>query len=206
VIGTVAYGFATSLMLIVAIGAQNAFVLKMGLLGCYTGVVCTICFVCDVLLMIAGVFGVGEALARSNMLLCAISALGVVFLLYYAWLNLREAMRGTEFTLTEARALSLHRVVATTLLVTLANPHVYIDTVLIIGSIGAGLGAGQKPSFVLGAATASAIWFYGLGFGARALLPLFRKQRAWQVLDIAIAIIMVVIAINIALFAVRNLT
>jgi len=200
-LSNILYGFATSLMLIVAIGAQNAFVLKMGLRKCHVGVVCAICFVCDALLMSLGVFGVGSFLAHSRALLIAISALGVGFLLYYAWLNLREAARGGAFEVEQGAAMPIGRAVAGTLIVTLANPHVYIDTVLIVGSIGAGLVKSAKIAFLAGSVTASALWFFGLGYGARALLPLFRRRIAWQILDITVAVIMIIIAIKIALFA-----
>jgi len=192
----ITYGFLTSLSLIVAIGAQNAFVLKQGLSKNHIFIVCLICFLCDFALMAAGVFGVGAFLVQNQILLFVVTVCGIAFLLYYAFLNFKTALKGGEnFTQEASQNSNLKTAVFTTLFVTLLNPHVYLDTVVIVGSIGAGLSATQKAEFLAGSVAASFLWFFSLGFGARLLLPLFKSKKAWQILDTIIALIMLFIAV-----------
>jgi L-lysine exporter family protein LysE/ArgO len=192
---TLLAGLLLSLSLIVAIGAQNAFVLRQGLRGEHVGVVVAVCAVSDALLIVAGVAGAGAALDRAPGLLAFVRIAGAIFLFGYAALAARRAMRpqvlGPGDTETSMRTVTA---VTTALALTWLNPHVYLDTVLLIGSI-----ANSYPQpwlFALGAVIASLTWFSGLGFGARYLRPLFAKPIAWRILDSLIAVIMVAIGIS----------
>ena len=188
-------GFALSLGLIVAIGAQNAFVLRQGLRREHVGLVVAFCAACDLALIAAGVAGLGAVLGTAPRLVTALSLGGAVFLGWYGISALRRALRPERLeagtggaTLTRAGALA--RVAGFTLL----NPHVYLDTVLLVGSVGAAQPAGAHLPFVLGAGLASAVWFTALGFGARFLAPLFARPLAWRVLDLLIGAMMLTLA------------
>ncbi|ETD02594.1 LysE/ArgO family amino acid transporter [Rhodobacter capsulatus] len=188
-------GFALSLGLIVAIGAQNAFVLRQGVRREHVGLVVAFCAACDLALIAAGVAGLGAVLGTAPRLVTALSLGGAVFLGWYGISALRRALR-TERLDTEpggaalTRAGALARVAGFTLL----NPHVYLDTVLLVGSVGAAQPAGAHPAFVLGAGLASLLWFTALGFGARFLTPLFARPLAWRVLDLLIGAMMLTLA------------
>lgn len=187
---------ALSLGLIVAIGAQNAFVLRQGLRREHIGSVVLFCAVADAVLIAAGVLGMGQAIGDRPLLARAMALAGAVFLALYgwrAWQRARQPQRlqpaaGTGGT---GRAAVLAQAAAFTLL----NPHVYLDTVLLVGSIGAQQPAALRGWFVAGAASASLLWFGLLGFGARWLAPWFARPRAWQVLDGLIALTMAVLAL-----------
>ena len=197
-----ATGFALGLTLIVAIGAQNAFVLRQGLRREHVGAVVALCAACDALLMTAGVAGLAQVLGARPELASVLTAGGAVFLLVY---GLRALMRALWRALWRARrpgaldpaaavpSLSLAQALAQAAAFTLLNPHVYLDTVVLVGSVGAQQGP-QRWWFVLGAASASAAWFAALGYGARLLAPLFAKPRAWQVLDALIGVTMLLLA------------
>ena len=186
-------GFALSLSLILAIGAQNAFVLRQGLRQQHVFWVCLICGVFDAILIGAGVAGFG-ALARSVPWFAPLMQYGgAAFLVWYGARNFLSAWRGGE-TLEAAKGngASLKATVGTLLALTLLNPHVYLDTLVLIGSISA-----QYPdrlAFALGAMSASVVFFFSLGYGARLLAPLFARPRAWQVLDVIIGCTMWAIA------------
>ena len=187
-------GLALSLSLIAAIGAQNAFVLRQGLRREHVGTMVLFCAGVDALLMAAGVFGMAALIAGQPALAQAIALGGALFLAYYGVSALRRA--GGASSLRSAQGAGLTRSQALLQLAgfTFLNPHVYLDTVLLAGTMGA-----QQPSpaaFVGGAALASATWFAGLGYGARLLQPLFRKPAAWRVLDGIIALTMVAIAVS----------
>lgn len=187
---TFVIGFATSAGLIVAIGAQNAFVLRQGLRREYVAAVVLVCAGADMLLIGAGIAGLGEPLRSHPSLIDAVRYAGAAFLLGYGALAVRRAMRPTELVAAEGSRDSLRAVVLTCLGLTFLNPHVYLDTVLMLGSIANQYGAGEQWWFGSGAIAASLTWFVGLGWGARLLGPLFAKPRAWQVLDGSIAAIM----------------
>ncbi|MCG8153213.1 LysE family transporter [Pimelobacter simplex] len=190
--------------LIVAIGAQNAYVLRQGLLRSHVGVVVLICAVSDALLIAAGVAGVGALVDRTGWALALVRWLGVAFLLWYAAGSVRRAFRPESLTAadgTGAPAETRRGVVGRTLLLTWLNPHVYLDTLLLIGSIASAHDGGHVVGrwwFGVGAALGSVLWFGGLGFGARFLAPLLARPRAWQVVELAIAATMVVVAVNLA--------
>lgn len=196
-------GFFTATSLIVAIGSQNAYVLKQGLLKRHIGVVCILCFLCDAVLMTMGIFGVGSVFAQSPLLAKLITLAGACFLLVYGALSFRAAWRGGQSLETEAgggRARPLTSIVIATLAVTLLNPHVYLDTVVIVGSLAVTLDQVEKWSFITGALLGSFIWFFGLGYGARLLRPLFATPFTWRILNTLIGVVMWGIAISLLLF------
>jgi L-lysine exporter family protein LysE/ArgO len=185
----------TGLSLIVAIGAQNAYVLRQGLRRDHVGVIVAICTASDVALIAAGIGGLGALVRQWPRAVAVVALIGGLFLIGY---GLRAAMRVLRpDKLDAARAEgagsgSLSAAVLTCLALTWLNPHVYLDTVLLLGSAGNSYGAGRWY-FAAGAATGSAIWFTGLGFGARRLARLFARPRAWSVLDGVIAVTMTVL-------------
>lgn len=179
-----AQGLALSLGLIVAIGAQNAFVLRQGLRREHVGPVVVFCAVADAVLITAGVLGMAQALGERPGLAQALALAGALFLAWYGWLALRRARHPSRLQAAPGSGgLSRGAAVAQAAAFTLLNPHVYLDTVLLVGSIGAQQPAAMRGWFVAGACTASAVWFSLLGFGARWLAPWFARPRAWQILD-----------------------
>ena len=188
-------GLALSFGLIVAIGAQNAFVLRQGLRCEHVGSVVFFCAVADVVLIAAGVMGMAQALGESANLARALALAGSVFLAVYGWQALRRARQVHRLDASAAgSSLSLGAAVAQAAAFTLLNPHVYLDTVLLVGSIGAQQPAALRGWFIAGAAGASLVWFSLLGFGARWLAPWFARPRAWQVLDGLIGVTMFVLS------------
>jgi L-lysine exporter family protein LysE/ArgO len=189
-------GFGFGLSLIVAIGAQNAFVLRQGLRGEHVGLVVATCALSDAMLIAAGVAGAGALLARAPALADAARAGGALFLLAYAALAARRALRPGALTpaAADARRPGRGATLATTLALTWLNPHVYLDTVLLLGSVARTHGGGV--AFGFGACVASLLWFPGLGYGARLLRPLFARPAAWRVLDAVIAVVMLTLAIT----------
>jgi L-lysine exporter family protein LysE/ArgO len=187
-------GFALGLTLIVAIGAQNAFVLRQGLRREHVGAIVAFCAPADALLMLAGIAGLARVLGHQPVLAQVLTAGGALFLAAYGLRALARARRGgTLGAATGAAPLSLRAALAQTAAFTLLNPHVYLDTVLLVGSVGAQMGP-TRWWFAAGAATASLLWFTSLGFGARLLAPVFARPRAWQVLDGLIGLTMLGIA------------
>jgi L-lysine exporter family protein LysE/ArgO len=188
-------GLALSFGLIVAIGAQNAFVLRQGLRREHVGSVVLFCAAADAVLIAAGVLGMAQALGQSPNLARALALAGAVFLAVYGWQALRRARQEQRLAVGEAgSALKLGAAVAQAAAFTLLNPHVYLDTVLLVGSIGAQQPAGLQGWFSAGAGAASLAWFALLGFGARWLAPWFARPRAWQLLDGLIGVTMFVLS------------
>ncbi|HWU33048.1 MAG TPA: LysE/ArgO family amino acid transporter, partial [Marmoricola sp.] len=166
-------GFATMLSLIVAIGAQNAYVLRQGILRSHVGVIVIICAASDVILIFAGVSGIGAIVGRSGVLLEAVRWFGVAFLLWYAIAALRRASHAEALSVAEGTPESRGRVIGRAVALTWLNPHVYLDTVLLIGSIAATHdGSGGRWWFGVGAGIGSVLWFNLLGFGGVRLGPL----------------------------------
>jgi L-lysine exporter family protein LysE/ArgO len=188
-------GLVLSLGLIVAIGAQNAFVLRQGLRREHVASVVLFCSVTDAALMTAGVFGMAQALGEHPGFARALALAGAVFLASYGWLALRRARQSNQLRAAESGVgLSLAGAMAQAAAFTLLNPHVYLDTVLLVGSIGAQQPAALQLWFVAGASVASLSWFGLLGFGARWLAPWFARPKAWQILDGLIGVTMWVLA------------
>lgn len=191
-------GFLTGLSLILAIGAQNAFVLRQGLRREHVGWVVLVCALSDVVLIAAGVAGFGTISQRLPGLGWAMRWGGAAFLVLYGAQRFREARRGGALTASAAVAVPLRRVVATALLLTWANPHVYLDTLVLMGSISAQY-APHGAAFGAGAMLASAVFFTTLGYGARLLAPVFARPRAWAVLDVLVGLTMWAIAARLML-------
>lgn len=189
-------GLALSLGLIVAIGAQNAFVLRQGLRREHVGSVVLFCATADAVLMAAGVLGMAQALGERPTLARGLALAGAAFLAFYAWQALRRASQPHRLTAAKGgAALGRGAALAQAAAFTLLNPHVYLDTVLLVGSIGAHQPGAVQGWFVAGASAASALWFTGLGFGARWLAPWFARPKAWQVLDGLIGLTMAVLSV-----------
>ncbi|WP_426245617.1 LysE/ArgO family amino acid transporter [Nocardioides sp. LHG3406-4] len=191
-------GLITGLTLIVAIGAQNAFVLRQGLAREHVGLVVAICAVADIALIAAGVAGIGAIIEHAGWAVTVVRWVGVAFLTWYGVSALLRARRAGALRAATAVTASRPRTAVRTLALTLLNPHVYLDTVLLLGSIAAHHGPTGRWWFALGACVASAAWFTGLGYGARAASRLFARPRAWQVLDVLIGLTMLAIAVTLA--------
>lgn len=187
-------GAATGLSLIVAIGAQNAFVLRQGIRREHVLPVVLICGLTDALLEVLGVAGIGFVVERAPLVLEIVRWGGVAFLLWYAWTAARRAMTPEVLVAQEGSEGSLKRTILACLAITYLNPHVYLDTMVLMGSIGNAQGDPERWWFVLGGALASIAWFFLLGYGARALTRFFATPRSWQILDWVVAVVMVVIA------------
>jgi L-lysine exporter family protein LysE/ArgO len=192
-------GLVTGLSLIVAIGAQNAFVLRQGLARQHVGIVVAICALADVVLIVAGVAGIGRIVERAPAALDVVRWLGVAFLTWYGVSSLLRARHAEALEAANERALTRRGAAVRATALTFLNPHVYLDTVLLLGSLAAHQGPTGRWWFALGACVASVAWFTGLGYGARLLSPLLRRRRAWQVLDVLIGLTMLAIATGLAL-------
>jgi len=190
-------GFLTGLSLIVAIGAQNAFVLRQGLLRKHVLLIVLICALSDALLITLGVLGLGGLIAALPWLLEVIRWVGVTFLVWYGSSSLRRFIKQDSLKAAESSVVTLKQAVITTLALTFLNPHVYLDTVIFIGGIASQFGD-QKWWFVLGAITASFLWFFSLGFGASKASVLVSKPVFWKILDVFIAAVMFSLAITLA--------
>lgn len=194
---TTAYiaGFALGFSLILAIGAQNAFVLRQGLKREHVFAIVLTCAVSDALLIAAGVAGFGSLAKAVPLFEPVMRYGGAAFLIWYGWNNLRSAWRGgSAMEVGNGERPRLGAALATVLALTWLNPHVYLDTVVLIGSISAQYD--DRLSFALGAMTASFVFFFSLGYGAGLLAPLFARPRAWQVLDTVIGLTMWGIALK----------
>ena len=193
-------GLGLGLSLIVAIGAQNAFVLRQGLRREHVLAVVLICAISDAVLIVAGVAGGGVLFTAVPWLVDVIRWGGALFLLVYGLLAARRALRRPEPEAAglQARtgpvAAGLGATIATMLALTWLNPHVYLDTVLLLGSVASTHGD-ARWWFAGGAALGSILWFTSLGFGARLLAPLFARPRAWRILDGIIAVVMITLAV-----------
>jgi L-lysine exporter family protein LysE/ArgO len=190
-------GFFTGLTLIIAIGAQNAFVLRLGLARNHVGIAVVVCAVSDVLLIVLGISGLGALFRSLPTALVVMRWVGVIYLLWYAFRSFRSALRPQALIAGEQEPLSRRSVLLMVLGFTFLNPHVYLDTVLLLGSIG----NQYEPNewwFALGASIASVTWFVTLGFGARIAAPLMSRPVTWRILDIGIGLVMVAIALRLA--------
>ncbi len=189
-----AAGFGLGLSLILAIGAQNAFVLRQGLRREHVGAVVGVCALSDALLIALGVAGFGAATQAVPGLGGALRWGGAVFLLAYGALAFRRALiGGAALDPAGAAPRALGPVVATCLALTWLNPHVWLDTVVLLGSVSGGWGE-ARPAFAAGAMTASVAFFSALGFGARSLRPLFARPGAWRAFEVGIGVVMWAVA------------
>ena len=189
------------LSLIVAIGAQNIFVISQGLAKNHVAAVCTVCALSDAVFTAVGIFLIGGALKQDSLLTQILGIGGIIFLLCYALSSFFSAYRGSHFAKIQNSANSpLAPVVAKALAVTLLNPHVYLDTVVVVGSLGATIADPQKPWFYAGVMFVSFAWFFGLGYGSGALSKLFTSSRAWRIIDALVGVLMLYMAYLIAKF------
>jgi len=198
-------GLSLGASLVVAVGAQNTFVLQQGLRREHVGAVVALCLGLDAVLMTAGVNGVAAVFGAHPRLLAAMGWAGAGFLLWYAWQAARRAWTGQALAAsTTGKPRPLPPVLAQALACTLLNPHVYIDTLLLVGAVGAQQPPDLRPAFVIGCVCASAVWFAGLGFGARLLAPVFARPVAWRWLDSGVALTMGVLGLRLAVGVLRG--
>lgn len=189
-------GFFLGASLIIAIGAQNAFILRQGLLRSHVFVLCLICALSDAVLIAAGVGGLGTLIAQSPRLIEFVTLAGAVFLGSYSVIAFRRAMNPHAMRAEGGSGPTLRAAVATCLAFTFLNPHVYLDTVVLLGSLSAAYQGAGRLAYGIGAATASFVWFFALGYGARLLQPVFARPAAWRVLDVVIGIVMGLLALS----------
>lgn len=194
-------GFITSGSLIIAIGAQNAFVLSHGLKQRFNLQIAVTCATLDTLLIFAGIAGMGALITNAPYLMIAAALLGGVFLTVYGFRSLRSAISPQSLNAEAAALNSRTSAIMTTLAISLLNPHVYLDTVVLIGSIGGQYVLPQRWWFAGGAALASFVWFFSLSWGAKKLAPLFKKKMTWRVLDSLICVMMWSIAVSLFMLA-----
>ena len=189
-LGAAFAGLGTGLSLIIAIGAQNAFVLRQGILRAHVPAIVAICAGSDLLLIAAGIAGIGAVVRAFPVAVEVVTIFGGLFLISYGLLAGRRAFRSERLATENGGAGSLRAAVLTAVALTWLNPHVYLDTVLLLGSVANSYGA-DRWAFGLGAGLGSVLWFSGLGFGARLLRGVFAKPLAWRVLDLLIAAVMI---------------
>jgi L-lysine exporter family protein LysE/ArgO len=189
-------GLLTGAGLIIAIGPQNVMVLRMGVAGTHVRSVVAVCASADIVLILGGVAGLGTVVSGHPSLVVVATVLGGGYVIVLGLLAARRAFRATRtgesMTVTgESTRTTRTAVVATALVLTFGNPHVYLDTVLTLGAVANAHGPGLRWAFGLGACAASLLWFAALGFGAGRLAPWFARPRAWQILDSVIAVVMI---------------
>ncbi|MHA3978641.1 LysE/ArgO family amino acid transporter [Halovulum sp. GXIMD14794] len=183
-------GFATAFSLILAIGAQNAFVLRQGLMQAHVFWVCLVCAVSDAVLIVAGVAGFGVLVEAAPWLPRAMALAGAAFLIVYGALRARAALVGGHAINGTESTQSLRGAILTCLAFTWLNPHVYLDTLALLGAISTQYEGAGRVAFGAGAVTSSFVFFFGLGYGARFLALVMRSPRAWRWLDAGIALVM----------------
>jgi len=192
-------GFLASLSLIIAIGAQNAYVIRQGLLRSHVTLVVLFCSLADAFFIILGVGGLGSFVQSQPKALEYIRWFGVAYLTWFGVKSVRAALSTQSFTVATSERQSSGKVLLSLITFTFLNPHVYLDTVILLGSI-ANQFTDQRWYFALGASTASVTWFTTIGYGARAASKFMTKPIFWKVLDSVIAVIMFTIAITLALY------
>ena len=196
--GALLAGLVTGLSLIIAIGAQNAYVLRMGLSRHHVSLIVAICAASDVLLIVLGIAGIGSVIRSAPSALQVLRWVGVAYLTLFAIRSFWRAFRPQSLLPSEAHSPSVKSVVSITLAFTFLNPHVYLDTVLLLGSIGNQYGHGRWL-FALGASLSSVAWFSSLGYGARFASRLMSRPFTWRVLDCGIGVVMLLIALKLTL-------
>lgn len=194
-----AKGFGMGAGLIVAIGSQNAFVLSSALRKQHVWLVAALCIAIDAILIIAGVWGLGSLIQQFPVLLTLATWGGALFLFIYGGLAFRRALQASQLTANSRTASSAKLAVLTTLALSLLNPHVYLDTVILLGSIGGQLPKPQPSWFALGASLASLTWFTVLAWGGQRLAPWFAKPMSWRILDTVVGLTMWAIALSLLL-------
>ncbi len=189
-------GFGTGGGLIVAIGAQNAFVLSQGVRRNHHFIVALICIVCDAVFISVGVAGFGRAVSTNPTLSQLVAWGGAGFLFFYGLGSLRSALRGGSMDISDRSVRTLRAAIFTTFAVTLLNPHFYLDTVLLLGSVSSQFHGESRLYFLVGAVSASTLWFISLSLGGQMLAPLFKKQISWRILDSVVCATMWALAVS----------
>lgn len=189
-------GFLLGASLIIAIGAQNAFILRQGLMRQHVFVLCLICALSDAVLIALGVAGLGTLISSSPRLITIVTIGGAAFLFAYAAIAFRRAASPAALQAAHGGEARLGPAIAACLAFTFLNPHVYLDTVVLLGSLSSAYEGQARVAYGLGAAAASFVWFFALGYGARLLQPLFARPSAWRVLDVLIGLVMTAIALS----------
>jgi L-lysine exporter family protein LysE/ArgO len=201
-LATAILGFGTGLALIVVIGSQNAFVLRQGIRGEHVAAVVLVCSVSDALLIAAGIAGIGALIQASPAVVDVARFAGAAFLVAYGVMAARRAIRSGSLAASARQgALSAGAAISTVLALTWLNPHVYLDTVLLLGSVANQQAQDLRWWFGAGAITASVAWFSALGFGARMLRPFFARPASWRLLDGLIAAVMLALGVRLAIGA-----
>ncbi|MFQ2085355.1 L-lysine exporter [Aeromonas veronii] len=199
-LATTLQGFTIGLAMIIPIGAQNAFVLSRGIHRNHHLLTATLCSFCDLTLIAIGVFGGANVLAANPFGMALLTWGGVLFLGWFGGRSLFSAWRGKGEGLADsAQQMGAKSVLAMTLGVTLLNPHVYLDTLMLLGSLGSQVSESLRPAFAAGAMLASLVWFYSLALGAAALAPWLARSRVQQGIDLLVGIIMLSLAIQLAI-------
>ena len=199
-LATTLQGFTIGLAMIIPIGAQNAFVLSRGIHRNHHLLTATLCSFCDLSLIAIGVFGGANVLAASPFGMALLTWGGVLFLGWFGGRSLLSAWRGKGEGLADsAQQMGAKSVLAMTLGVTLLNPHVYLDTLMLLGSLGSQVSESLRPAFAAGAMLASLVWFYSLALGAAALAPWLARSRVQQGIDLLVGIIMLSLAVQLAI-------
>ncbi len=193
-------GFGASGGLIVAIGAQNAFVLSQSVRGNHHIVIALLCIFCDAVFISAGIAGVGVSVSANPSLAQWITWGGAGFLFVYGCRALRSAVQGGSLDAKDTATRSLGAAILTTLAVTLLNPHFYLDTVILLGGISSRFHGDNRLIFWAGAVSASTVWFTCLSLGGKLLAPIFKKQIAWRILDTAVWATMWIIAVSLIMY------
>lgn len=188
--GAFGQGLGLGAGLIIAIGAQNAFVLRQGLERQQVLLTALVCALCDAALITLGVAGFGGLVSSSATLSMVATWGGALFLIVYGFQAFRSAFKARGLEVQDGKTLSRREAVMATLAVSLLNPHVYLDTVVLLGSIGGQFEGSARVLFGVGAVTASSVWFFSLAYGATRLGPLFRRPSSWRVLDVLIGVVM----------------
>ena len=196
-------GLALGSALIIAIGPQNALVLRQGLVRQHVFAVCTVCFLADALLIAVGAGGLGTAFRADPLILKTVAWAGTAFLLFFAFQAFSRAVHPQALTAGAGAGTtkSLGAAISTTLAVTFLNPHVYLDTVLLLGGVAARFDGAERIMFASGAALASLLWFYGLGYGAARWSWFVSRPQTWRAIDIGIGLIMGLPALSLGYWA-----
>lgn len=202
IISSITEGFIMGAGLIIAIGAQNAYVLRQGILGQHRALLAGICSLSDALLITLGIAGMGFLFTSHPMVTKAASIAGAAYLLWFSFRSFRSAVKGETMDITGVTApVNAGKSVLTILALTYLNPHVYLDTVVMLGGFGAARPASMRPFFALGAVTASFVWFFCLAYSGKVLAPLFKREISWRILDTSIGFIMLYITFKLVAFA-----
>lgn len=199
-------GFGIGAGLIIAIGSQNAFVLKKGIMKQHVFITALTCSIIDTILIVLGSMGLGTIISRTPMLMISATLFGIMFLSTYAIKSFIAVFQSKTLDSEDNKqeSITVKATLITLFALTLLNPHVYLDTVILLGSIGARYPIFDRTNFVIGACMASFVWFFGLAYGAGFFSPLFKKEITWKILDFVIGCVMLTIVYKLFEFGISN--